>query len=48
MYWVEYQYLPPAPYIFRDLKHSHYIEVPNLHVVPGLQDAKEKAKGKEA
>jgi hypothetical protein len=48
MYWVEYQDLPPAPYIFRDLKHSHYIEVPNLNVVPGLQNAKEKAKGKEA
>lgn len=42
-YFLEYGRLPPKPYAIEHLGHVHYAEVPNLHLVPGLEDLRKKA-----
>lgn len=43
MYWNEHQRLPPNPYALDHLGHAHFIMMPNVELVPGLQEAlKEK------
>jgi len=46
-YWLHYQQLPPKPYVIEHLGHVHYIGPPNLEMVPGLKEAKERA-GRQA
>lgn len=40
MFWVEYGKLPPDPYPIAHLGHAHYIPIPNLDRVPGLEEAR--------
>lgn len=49
LYFLEYGKLTRAPYVFsKDPSgHSHYIPVPNQHLIPGFAEAKaQQAKGK--
>jgi hypothetical protein len=42
MYWNEYQQLPPNPYALDHLGHAHFVMMPNVELVPGLQEALKK------
>ncbi|MGB9885854.1 MAG: transposase [Moorellales bacterium] len=42
-YWYRYGVLPPAPYPMAVLGHVHYVDIPNLHLVPGLAEARCRA-----
>jgi hypothetical protein len=39
MYWLEFQRLPPKPWVISHGGHVHYVEPPNLELVPGLAAA---------
>lgn len=41
-YWLEYKQLAPQPYAIAHLGHSHFIEVPNVELVPGMLEARRK------
>lgn len=38
-YYVEYNRLPPKPYVLEHLGHAHFIFPPNVDLVPGLREA---------
>lgn len=39
MFWLEYKTLPPNPYALDHLGHTHFIKLPNVDLVPGLEEA---------
>lgn len=39
-YWITYGRLTPAPFALEFAGHAHYIQPPNLDLVPGLREAK--------
>lgn len=39
MYWYHYNTAPPKPYAMQVLGHVHEVKIPNLHLVPGLEQA---------
>lgn len=39
-WFMEFESLPPVPYVFAHLGHANYIAPPNLHLVPGFVEAK--------
>lgn len=43
-YFLKYQTAPPLPYPIVHLGHAHVIDVPNMDMVPGLQEALAKAR----
>lgn len=44
LFWVQYEQLPPHPWVLEHVPgHVHRIEVPNLELLPDLQEAKERA-----
>jgi Transposase IS116/IS110/IS902 family len=38
-YWDKYRVLPPKPYVISALGHAHYLQPPNIEMVPGLKEA---------
>jgi hypothetical protein len=46
LYFFAYSRLPPAPFAFIHLRgHVHYIPPPNMHLVPGMEQAADRNRG---
>jgi hypothetical protein len=39
MYFVEFNQMPPKPWIITHGGHTHYVPPPNMHLVPGMEAA---------
>jgi hypothetical protein len=42
-FFSEFGRLPPKPYVIEHLGHAHYIAPPNMHLIPGLVEARQAA-----
>lgn len=42
-YFNAFGELPPKPYVLQHLGHAHYIQPPNMHLIPGWAEARAKA-----
>jgi hypothetical protein len=42
-YFNHFQTLPPKPYVISHLGHAHYIEPPNMDLIPGLIEAHQRS-----